>query len=161
MTGTPFWKELLGNVGRHVRGALLLTLDGRITRSTLPIDSSLETNGYRIATIFSIAADLPRADLQTYPQFEVTTASGHIITTPVDLEIKTSTGYILATHVNKDRILAVIFDDLQFTSFKVNLHELFADESWHNEDPRQVEPVFPLTPPRRGSAHAEPEYEDE
>jgi hypothetical protein len=134
-------------------GAILMRPVGRITRSTLLIDAILQTNAYRIASLFSISTIFLSHEQQV-PR------SDDFMARPIDIQIKTDTGYILAAPVTKNRLLAVIFDDLQFSDFNVDLFKLFVDDDWQDDDLHQLDPIFPRTPPKRGSAHAAPEDKD-
>ncbi len=142
----PFWEELLGNIGKHVRGAVLLRRDGHLLRSTLPINMALISNAGHLADLVALAARLNPA-----------TQRGPL----EQIFIKGDFGYILVAPLDKQRILAVVIDLPQYDHFNINLKELFADDHPTNDDPRLPDPILPNEPPQRGAEHAEPEFEEE
>src|SRR5256885_15340901 len=130
-----FWEELLGNSGRCVRGAVLISTDGQILKSTLSHRDALELNTQQIATII--------AD------------EGH------QKDIKTDTGWILAAPLNEQQILVVVIECGPYTHFSLDLIRLFADDSASDGDSLLPDPTIVPQPPKHGGAHAVPEYTEE
>lgn len=130
-----FWEELLGDSGKCVRGAVLISTDGQILKSTLPSEDAVELDTQWIATIVA--------------------REGH------QKDIKTDTGWILAARLNKQQILVVVIDCGPYTRFNLDLVELFAEGNDSDSDSLLPDPTIVPQPPKHGGAHAVPEYQDE
>src|SRR5258708_38714230 len=133
--GASFWEELLGKSARYVRGAVLISTDGQILKSTLSQEDALELNTQWIATIIA--------------------REGH------QKDIKTDSGWILAAPLNKQQILVVVIDCGPYTRFNLDLIELFGDDSASDDGSLLPDPTILPQPPKRGGTHAVPEYQEE
>src|SRR5579871_2452691 len=130
-----FWEELLGESGKCVRGAVLISANGRILKSTLQRKDMLELDTQWIAT--TIAHEGRQKD------------------------IKTDTGWILAAPLNKQQLLVVVVDCGPYTRFNLDLIKLFAGDSDSDGDSLLPDPTIVPQPPKHGGAHAVPEYYEE
>jgi predicted regulator of Ras-like GTPase activity (Roadblock/LC7/MglB family) len=129
------WEELLGNFfARCVRGAVLISTDGEILKSTLSPQDEQELATRWIA--------------------------GRMAGRSQQLDIKTDSGWILAAPVNKRQILVVVIDSEPYTRFNLDLIRLFADDSASDDDSRLADPIIMPQPPKQDGAHVRREYVD-
>ena len=128
------WEELLGSFARCVRGAVLISLDGQIQKSTLPEQDERVLNTHWIAR--------------------------KVVHRGQQLDLKTDTGWILAAPVNKRQILVVVLESGPYTCFKLDLVALFGEDSPSDKPLRLTDPVIMPQPPKRGGAHAVSEDND-
>jgi hypothetical protein len=129
-----FWEELLGSSARYVRGAILMSTDGQVLKSTLSEADELELNARWIAT--TIASERRQ------------------------VETKTANGWILAAPLNKHQILAIVIHCGPHIRFNLDLTKLFAHDSPSPGASRLPDPISMPQPPNRDGANAIPEYED-
>jgi hypothetical protein len=129
-----FWEELLGSSARYVRGAILVSTDGQVLKSTLSEADELELDTRWTWTTVASARR--------------------------QVETKTDKGWILAAPLNKHQILAVVIHCGPHIRFNLDLTKLFAHDSPSNGASRLPDPIIMPQPPKRGGANAVPEYED-
>jgi predicted regulator of Ras-like GTPase activity (Roadblock/LC7/MglB family) len=128
------WEELLGSFAKCVRGAVLISTDGQVMKTTLSQRHQLALDTQWIAT-------------QTANKGQ-------------QLDIKTDSGWILAAPVNKQQVLVVVIESGPYTRFNLDLIRLFADGSASSDDSRLADPIIGPQSPKQGGTHAITDYKD-